>query len=391
MTPPLDIVIIGLALRSSWGNGHATTYRALITALRRRGHRVLFLERDVPWYAGHQDLPAELSGDIAVYADLEDLGDCHGEAIAQADLVIVGSCVSDGIPIGDWVQETASGVVAFYDLDTPVTLASLARGDCPYLHPRQIPDYDIYLSFSGGRSLRTLEQHFGSPLALPLYGSVDPERYQPEAVEPFYDLGYMGTYSDDRQPVLERLLLQAARAWPQGRFVVAGPQYPGNVAWPANVERFEHWGPAAHPRFYNQQRYTLNVTRADMVAAGWSPSVRLFEAAACATPIACDPWEGLDTFFEPGREILIARSTHEVMQCVRDMPEDQRRAIGEAGRRRVLAEHTAAHRARTLERHFESAMRFRGWPWAASKPAAASMSVTQRKPPIGQLPAQERV
>ena len=391
MTPPLDIVIIGLALRSSCGNGHTTTYRALVTALRQRGHRVLFLERDATWYAGHQDLPAELSGDVAVYADLEDLADCHGEAIAQADLVIVGSCVPDGIRVGDWVQATASGVVAFYDIDTPVTLASLARGDCPYLHPRQIPHYDIYLSFSGARSLQALEQRFGSPLALPLYCSVDPERYRPEALEPVYDLGYMGAFSDDRQSVLDQLLLQAARAWPQGRFVVAGPQYPQSLVWPANVERIEHLGAAAHPRFYNRQRYTLNVTHADMAAAGWSPSVRLFEAAACATPIVSEPWEGLDSFFEPGREILIARSTDEVMQCVRDIPEDQRRAIGEAGRRRVLAEHTPAHRARTLERHFESAMRFRGWPWAAPKPSAVSMPVTARRPPIGQPPAQERV
>lgn len=390
MTPPLDIVIIGLALRSSWGNAHANTYRALVTALLQRGHRVLFLERDLTWYAGHQDLSSELSGDIAVYADLEDLADCHGEEVAQADLVIVGSCVPDGIQVGDWVQGIASGVVAFYDIDTPLTLASLARGDCPYLHPRQIPGYDIYLSFSGGRSLQTLEQRFGSPLALPLYCSVDPQRYRPEAVEPVYDLGYVGTYSDDRQPVLDQLLLQAARAWPHGRFVVAGPQYPEHLAWPANVERIEHLEPAAHPRLCNQQRYALNVTRADMAAAGWSPSARLFEAAACATPIVSDPWEGLDIFFEPGREILIARSTDEVMQCVRDIPEDQRRAIGEAGRRRVLAEHTAAHRVRTLERHFESAMRFRGWPWAAPKPSAASIPVTAGRPPTGQARAQER-
>ena len=363
MTAPLDIVILGLALRSSWGNGHATTYRALVMALQQRGHRVRFLERDVPWYASHEDLPPQLADDLAIYSDLDELADRHHDAVAHADLVIVGSYVPDGVEVGDWVQATARGIVAFYDIDTPVTLAKLARDDCAYLHPRQIPHYDIYLSFTGGRSLRRLEQHFGSPLALPLYCSVDPELYRPEALEPRYDLGYMGTYSDDRQPVLERLLLESARGWPQGRFVVAGPQYPGHVEWPANVERIEHLGPALHRRFYNQQRFTLNITRADMVAAGWSPSVRLFEAAACAVPIVSDAWEGLDTLFEPGREILIARSADDVMQCVRDMPESQRRNIGEAGRRRVLAEHSADHRAGTLERHFDSAVRLRRWPW----------------------------
>lgn len=349
---PLDIVVLGLTLRSSWGNGHATTYRALVTALEARGHRVHFLERDKPWYAQNEDLPADLPGRLTLYSSLEELADAHGSAIAHADLVIVGSYVPNGVALGEWVQSTARGVVAFYDIDTPVTLASLERGDCDYLAPRLVPHYDLYLSFSGGRSLEVLEQRYGSPLALPFYCSVDPQRYRPEALEPEYDLGYMGTYSDDRQPVLERLLVEPARHWPQGRFVVAGPQYPEGIAWPDNVQRIEHLGPAQHARFYNQQRFTLNVTRADMVAAGWSPSVRLFEAAACGTPIVSDAWEGLESLFEPDTEILIARDGQQVREWVRDMPEDRRRRIGEGGRRRILAEHTAAHRAETLEAYF---------------------------------------
>ncbi|MDQ3288006.1 MAG: glycosyltransferase [Pseudomonadota bacterium] len=355
MTQPLDIVILGLALRSSWGNGHATTYRALVTALRQRGHRVLFLERDVPWYADHQDLPPELEDALVLYASPDELVDEHADAIADADLVIVGSYTPDGIEVGEDVQALARGVVAFYDIDTPVTLTGLARGECPYLDPSQIPGYDLYLSFSGGPALQTLEDRFGSPLALPLYCSFDPQRYSPEEVEPRHDLGYMGTYSDDRQPVLDRLLLDPAREWPQGHFVVAGPQYPDELEWPANVERIEHLGPALHRRFYNEQRFTLNVTRLDMVEMGWSPSVRLFEAAACGVPIISDDWEGLDTLFVPGSEILIARTGTQVLQWLREMPEEQRRAIGQAGRRRVLAEHTADHRAETLESHFERA------------------------------------
>ncbi|MEG3191399.1 CgeB family protein [Lysobacter sp. D1-1-M9] len=373
MTQPLDIVILGLTLRSSWGNGHATTYRALVTALQHRGHRVLFLECDKPWYAGRQDLPSDLPGRLALYADLDQLADEHAGSIARADLVIVGSYVPEGIEVGEWVQSVAQGVIAFYDIDTPVTLAQLARAECPYLHPRLIPGYDLYLSFSGGPSLRTLEQRYGSPLALPLYCSVDPERYRPESLEPRYDLGYMGTYSDDRQPVLERLLLEPAAAWPQGRFAVAGPQYPEDIAWPENVERIEHLGPALHGRFYNEQRFTLNVTRADMVAAGWSPSVRLFEAAACATPIVSDPWDGLETLFEPGEEILITHSGADVLQWIRDIPEERRCRIGEGGRRRILAEHTAAHRAETLERYFERTAGRRPAHRPRPRPAAVSI------------------
>lgn len=162
-------------------------------------------------------------------------------------------------------------------------------------------------------------------------------------------MGYMGTYSDDRQPPLDLLMLEPARRWAEGRFVVAGPQYPASIVWPPNVERIEHLPPAEHLAFYNNQRFTLNITRADMVRAGYSPSVRLFEAAACAVPIISDYWEGLDTLFEFGTEILVARSPEDTLSYLRDMPEEERQAIGQRARERVLAQHTAAHRAAELE------------------------------------------
>jgi spore maturation protein CgeB len=347
----LRIVILGLSITSSWGNGHATTYRGLVRELVRRGHEVLFLERDVPWYAENRDLPNPPFGRTALYADLETLRSRHAGAVGEADLVIVGSYVPDGVAVGDWVQANASGVTAFYDIDTPVTLAKLARGDTAYLEPRQIAGYDLYLSFTGGPTLQRLEREFGSPAARVLYCSVDPELYFPEEVEPTWDLGYMGTYSDDRQPTLERLLLEPARQWPGGRFTVAGPQYPAQIAWPENVQYTAHLPPAAHRAFYNRQRFTLNVTRADMIEAGWSPSVRLFEAAACATPIVSDRWSGIESLLEPGREIFLADSPAEVLRLLRDMPEDERRAAGERARARILAEHTSAHRAAELEGH----------------------------------------
>lgn len=345
----LDVVILGLSITSSWGNGHATTYRGLVREFAARGHRVTFLERDVPWYASQRDLPEPSYCRTELYQDLEDLRNRFADVVRHADAVIVGSYVPEGVAVGEWVTAIAHGVTGFYDIDTPVTLAKLARGDYEYLAPELIARYDRYFSFTGGPTLRRLEREYGSPKAVPLYCSFDPSLYFPEEQALQWDLGYMGTYSDDRQPTLDALLVQTARLCPEGQFVVAGPQYPAYLEWPANVARIEHLPPSEHRAFYNAQRFTLNVTRDDMIRAGYSPSVRLFEAAACGTPIISDYWDGLDTVFEIGREILVARSPEESLCILRETSEDERRLVGERARRRVLAEHTAAHRAEELE------------------------------------------
>lgn len=347
MSKPLRIVVLGLSLSSSWGNGHATTYRALLKALAARGHDILFLERDKPWYAEHRDLADPPYCALRFYDDVAGLDDWRGE-IGRADAVIVGSYVPDGVAVIRLVQAEARGVTAFYDIDTPVTLAKLLAGDHEYLSPDAIPGFDLYLSFTGGPTLRRLETEYGARAARALYCSVDPDLYRPTGTKPRWDLGYLGTYSPDRQPVLERLLVEPARARPDLRFVVAGPQYPSDIAWPTNVDRIEHLPPAQHAGFYSSLRWTLNVTRADMVAAGFSPSVRLFEAAACGTPIVSDPWAGLDTIFVPEREILIAGGDEAVLGALA-RAEAERQAIAAAVRRRALAEHTAAHRASELE------------------------------------------
>ena len=347
----MNIVVLGLSITSSWGNGHATTYRGLLRELARRGHRVLFLERDRFWYAENRDMPEPPFCRTGIYESLDALASRWTRDVRDADLVIVGSYVPEGIAVGEWVLEQARGRTAFYDIDTPVTLARLATGDVDYVSTALIPRYDLYLSFTGGPVLARIERELGSPRARALYCSFDPELYFPEARPARWDLGYLGTYSKDRQPVLERLLLEPARRWAAGRLVVAGPQYPPEVTWPANVERITHLAPREHRAFYTSQRFTLNVTRADMVKAGWSPSVRLFEAAACAVPILSDPWPGLDEFFVPGDEILVVESPDETLRHLRETPHDQRRALGERARARVFAEHTAAHRAGQLERY----------------------------------------
>lgn len=346
----LTIVILGLSITSSWGNGHATTYRGLVKELERRGHDVTFLERDVPWYGGaNRDMPNPPYGRTFLYSDYADLTGRFAGVVRQADVVILGSYVAEGTRVARWMLETATGLTAFYDIDTPITVAKLAAGDEEYLSPAEVPRFDIYLSFAGGPLLERIRRDFGARQTGLLYCSVDPELYYPEAITPRWDLGYLGTYSLDRQPKLELLLLGPARARPEARFVVAGPQYPEDLAWPANVERIEHLPPDAHRAFYNTQRFALNVTRAEMTANGWSPSVRLFEAAACGVPIISDRWQGLDTIFIPDKEILIASSSQDVIAMLADIPEERRREIGLAGRRRVQRSHTAAIRAQELE------------------------------------------
>ena len=348
----MKIVFCGLSITSSWGNGHATNYRALVRELSGRGHDVLFLERDMPWYAAERDLPEPPWGRTALYSSLEELED-HAADVAGAELVVVGSYVPEGVAVAEWVLDRAEGAVAFYDIDTPVTLGKLRQDDTEYLSPALVGRFDLYLSFTGGPTLRVLEEEFGACRARAFYCLVDPEAYRPLQESPYWDLGYLGTYSDDRQPVLERLLIEPAQRLPDRDFAVAGPQYPEETEWPQNVERIEHVAPAEHPGFYASQRFTLNITRAQMRAAGWSPSVRLFEAAACAVPVISDRWDGLDQIFTPGEEILVADSPDDVIHHLTETGEDKRLALGERARARVLAEHTAERRCELLEREVE--------------------------------------
>jgi spore maturation protein CgeB len=341
----MKAVFLGLSATSSWGNGHATNYRGLVEALRSRGHDVLFLERDRPWYADTRDFDASW---IHLYGDLDDLARWEDDA-AAADLVLVGSYVPDGCDVAEWVLTHAGGVTAFWDIDTPVTAAKLTRGDYEYLSPELAARFDLYLSFTSGPLLDRL----GARRPTPFHCIADPSLYRPVPVPLRWDLGYLGTYSPDRQPTVEELLLEPAREQPERMFALAGPQYPDSSDWPSNVTRFESLPPAEHPSFYCGQRFTLNVTRQDMLAAGWSPSVRLFEAGACGVPVISDWWEGLDTFFEPGREILIAESRDDVERHLA-LDESSRQAIGARARARVLDRHTAERRAAELEEHVDA-------------------------------------
>ena len=345
----MKFVIIGLSVTSSWGNGHATTYRALLKELKALGHDILFLEKDVPYYAGNRDMPNPEFCRLGLYKTNEELKQDYATEVAEADVVIVGSYVQQGVEVGNWAIQTAKGITAYYDIDTPVTLAKLERKDYEYIDPDLISKYDLFLSFCGGPTLDLLENKYGSPMAKPLYCSVDPDHYHPEDNDLKWQMGYLGTYSDDRQPSLNELLIKSARQAKDFKFVVAGPQYPQEIEWPENVERIDHLPPAEHRSFYNSQKYTLNVTREDMIKAGYSPSVRLFEAAACGVPIISDYWDGIDSIFEIGKEILIAKNSSEVLEYFKNISEEERKQLGENARQKVLDHHTAKARAKELE------------------------------------------
>jgi spore maturation protein CgeB len=347
----MKIVFLGLSITSSWGNGHATNYRALVAALAARGHNVLFLERDMPWYAERRDLPQPPWGRTELYGSVGQLRDRFAADVREADLVVVGSYVPEGTAVAAWALGAAGGAVAFWDIDTPVTVAKLEAGDEEYLSRDHVPRFDLYLSFTGGPLLARLEEEFGATCARAFYCMADADAYRPLEAGTRWLLGYLGTYSDDRQPRVDSLLLEPARRLGGDAFVVAGPQYPPSLSWPSNVERIDHLAPGEHAAFYARQRFTLNVTRRAMVRAGWSPSVRLFEAAACGTPVISDRWEGLDHFFVPGHEIVLADSADDVVAALRNLSAEDARAIGAAARERVLAEHTPARRAAQLEAH----------------------------------------
>jgi spore maturation protein CgeB len=322
----------------------------LLRELSVRGHDVLFLEHDLEGEAG-RDLPKLPSGRSESYASVKELRDRFTDTIRDADFVIVGSHLNEGIEIGEWVTRTAQGATAFYDFDTAGTLASLNKNKLEYISPALIPRYQVYLSFTGGPLLDYIEKQYGLLMARPLYCSVDAMLFFPEPQELKWDLGYEGAYNEECQPILNRLLLEPARRWDAGRFVVAGAQYPRSTRWPKNVKRVPRVSPAKRRAFYNSQRFTLNLTPPSVLASGFSPNVQLFEAAACGTPVITEFWPGLDTFFKPDDEILISHSRDESLIYLEEISELERRRVGYRGRERVLARHTTRHRANELENY----------------------------------------
>ena len=348
----MKIVIYGLTITSSWGNGHATTFRSLAKALSARGHTIHFVEKDAEWYRNNRDLPEPAFCSVQLYSDWKGGRTAILGASEDADAIVIGSYFPDAIALTRELLDLDRGPLLFYDIDTPVTMAHLRRdGRTEYLEGSFIPRYDAYLSFTGGPTLRELQEDFGSPLAVPLYCSVEVESYKPTSSREAFrcDLSYLGTYASDRQPKLQKFMGRAAELAPYRKFLVAGSQYPNGTVWGPNVGRMVHVAPPEHPAFYSSSRFTLNLTRDDMVAAGYSPSVRLFEASACGAAILSDTWSGLDEFLTPGEEILLPTDEYEVRAILDGMSDHERKELGRRARERILAEHTSDHRAQQFE------------------------------------------
>jgi spore maturation protein CgeB len=352
----LKIVVFGLSVTSSWGNGHATTFRALLAALHRRKHRIVFFEKDEEWYASNRDLPKPDFCDVRLFKDWRSVLPSVRRELSDADVAVLGSFFPEGIRAAQEVISASRLVKAFYDIDTPITLNKLREGGAEYLKPQQIAGFDLYLSFTAGPILEQLQLEFGARRALPLYCSFEPENYYPRRIFRRYecDLSYMGTYAADRQEKVDELLTRPAEQLPKGRFIVAGPQYPSKIHWPKNVRRIRHLSPRWHPHFYSSSRLTLNLTRKGMVEWGYSPSVRLFEAAGCGCPIISDSWPGLETIFTIGEEVLVAERAQDVTEILGRGDDSQLRKMGARARERVLEEHSSARRAEQFESYVAS-------------------------------------
>lgn len=349
----MKIVVFGLTVSSSWGNGHATLWRGLLKALIRRGHAVVFFERDTDYYRDNRDLHAIPGGDLVLYPDWAAVAARAAREVAEADVALVTSYCPDAPDAERAVLDAPRALRVFYDLDTPVTLAALDGAEerrPAYVGPDGFAGYDLVLSYTGGPALDALRTRLGARRVAPLYGHVDPELHRPVPREPRFatDLSYLGTYAADRQAALDALFIQPARMRPGAKFLIGGAQYPADFPWTDNIFFVRHLPPPDHPAFFSSGRLTLNVTRQAMAAMGWCPSGRLFEAAACGAPILTDAWAGLDTFFAPGSELIVARGTGDALAAV-DLTDAELARIGAAGRARVLGEHTSDHRAHDFE------------------------------------------
>lgn len=353
----MKIVIFGLTISSTWGNGHATLWRGLCKALIGMGHDVVFYEADAPYYAEMRDLREIPGGRLQIYPDWDSIRARAAADVADADVAIVTSYCRDSLQAGRLLHDQDRALRVFYDLDTPVTLARLDAGEqVPYIDRSSLNAFDLVLSFTGGPSLDAYRDRFGARHVAVLYGHVDPDIHRPAEPVPHYrsDLSYIGTYSDDRQDRLAQLLVAPARACPSRRFLIAGAQYPPDFPWASNIYFVRHLPPAEHGAFFSSSRLTLNVTRGPMAAMGWCPSGRLFEAAACGVAMISDRWEGLDTFFQPDEEIIVAESTDDAIAAL-SLTERELRAIARRARDRVLDEHSSARRAAEMVALFERA------------------------------------
>ena len=344
----MRVAFFASSLVSAYWNGAATYYRGIVRAMHERGHEITFYEPDAYDRQKHRDMADPPWAKVVVYsAATEDDVLRTVEQARGADLVVKAS----GVGVHDALLERAvldlqgpGTLVAFWDVDAPATLDRV-HGDAGDPFRPLVPRYDIVLTYGGGEPVRQAYLQLGARDCVPIYNALDPSTHHPVAPQERFecDLAFLGNRLPDREARVEEFFLRAAAQLPERRMLLGGSGW-GDKPLPANVQYLGHVYTADHNAFNCTPRAVLNVSRESMARYGFSPATRVFEAAGAAACLITDAWEGLETFFEPGAEVLVAHDGDEVAQHVRTLEASRAREIGQAAYRRVLSEHTYAHR-----------------------------------------------
>jgi spore maturation protein CgeB len=347
------IAFFGSSLVSAYWNGAATYYRGIVRALDARGFDVTFYEPDAYERQAHRDIDDPPWARVVVYsADGESHVRRALHEASSADVIVKTS----GVGVFDALLEHAvlearapHALAIFWDVDAPATLDRLEQHPADPLRAL-IPQYDMVLTYGGGDPVVRAYQAIGARLCVPIYNALDTATHHPVARDPRFEasLGFLGNRLPDREQRVDAFFLDAARRLPSQSFLLGGNGWQDKPL-PSNVTYVGHVYTRDHNAFNCTPRAVLNISRESMARYGFSPATRVFEAAGAAACLITDRWEGIELFLEPDREVLVAGSGEEVAAHLEQLDDGRARAIGEAARRRVRAEHTYAHRAMQLE------------------------------------------
>ena len=352
MTDPLRFSFYGSSLVSAYWNGAATYYRGIIKALARLGHEVTFYEPDAYERQAHRDIDDPAWARVVVYEPTVEAMEQVLQDGAGADVVV--KCSGVGVldaelEAGVLAHRRGASTIVYWDVDAPATLERMEADPGDALRAL-VPSFDLVLTYGGGVPVVERFARLGNPSCVPVYNALDPETHHPAAPDPRFDglLGLLANRLPDRERRVEEFFLAAAASLPDERFVLGGSGW-ADKAMPPNVRYVGHVYTRDHNAFNATPRAVLNVARDSMARNGFSPATRVFEAAGCGACLISDAWEGIELFLEPGREVLVAGGGSEVADHLRRLDAPTAEGIGEAARRRVLAEHTYDHRAAQLQ------------------------------------------
>lgn len=354
----LHVAFFGSSLVSAYWNGAATYYRGIIRAMHERGHRVTFYEPDAYERQQHRDLEPPDWAKVVVYPNNEDAARRCMEEAHGADMIVKASGVGvfdDLLEAAAVELKTASNLIVFWDVDAPATLERVQNNPQDAFR-KLVPRYDLVLTYGGGSPVIDAYHALGAKRCVPIYNALDPATHFPASPDKRFiaDLAFLGNRLPDREARVHGFLFDAARRLPDRQFLIGGNGWDAD-ALPSNVRHAGHVYTADHNAFNCSPMAVLNISRESMARFGFSPATRVFEAAGAGACLITDAWEGVEQFFAPGSELLVAHDGEEVAALLRDLKPARGRAIGEAAYRRVLAEHTYAHRVALLEQILEGA------------------------------------